>query len=127
MTPGADRLFVADIDCVAAIGVSPEERTMKQRLSVDVEVETDIRDAARTDSLKDALDYSEIVSIVVSLAANRDYHLIETLAEQIATRVLADLNSDVVRVVVRKLNPVLSSRVRFVSVEIVRSARERPA
>ena len=120
MNNPTDKICVSDIDCVAAIGVTPEERTMRQRLSVDVEVTTDVRKAAETDSLKDALDYAEIVRMVVELAGQRDFHLIETFAELIAGRVLSELKGDTVRVVVRKLTPVLSSRVRFVSVEIVR-------
>ena len=120
MTSPPDKIFVSDIDCVAAIGVTSEERTIKQRLSVDVEVATDVRKAARSDSFKDALDYAEVVRIVVELAGSRDFHLIETFAELIAGRVLSDLSGDTARVVVRKLAPVLSSRVRFVSVEIVR-------
>ncbi len=120
MTTPADKILVADIDCVAAIGVTPEERTMKQRLSVDVEVSTDIRKAAGSDSLKDALDYAAVVKLVVELAGDRDYHLIETFAELIAGRVVSDMEADTVRVMVRKLTPVLSSRVRYVSVEIVR-------
>jgi len=117
-----DKIFVSGIDCVTAIGVTPEERTMKQRLSVDVEMTTDIRMAAQSDSLKDAMDYSGVASAVVEIASGRDFHLIETFAEQIARRVLSDFNTDTVRVVVRKLTPVLASRVNFVSVEIVRSA-----
>ena len=127
VTIPADKLLVSDIDCVAAIGVSSEERAVKQRLSVDVEVTTDIRPAAQTDSLKDALDYARIVSIVVALAGSRDFHLIETFAETIAARVLSDVGSQTVRVVVKKLNPVLKSRVRFVSVEIVRTAENSGA
>ena len=119
-----DKIVVSDIDCVARIGVTPEERTMKQRLSVDVEVTTDIRKAARSDSLKDAMDYSQIVSLVEELADSQDFHLIETLAERIAGRVLSDFGGDLVRVVVRKLTPVFSSRVGFVSVEIVRAPSE---
>ena len=30
-----DKILIAGIDCVAAIGVTPEERTIKQRLSID--------------------------------------------------------------------------------------------
>ncbi len=122
MTLPPDKIFVSGIDCVAAIGVTPEERTMKQRLSVDVEMTTDIRMAAQSDSLKDAMDYSGVARAVVEVASGRDFHLIETLAEQIAGRVLSDFETDTVRVVVRKLTPVLASRVNFVSVEIVRSA-----
>ena len=121
LTTLPDKICIFDIDCVAAIGVTSEERTMKQRLSVDVEVTTDVRKAAGSDSLKDALDYAEIVRLVVELADSRDFHLIETFAELIAGRVLSDLKGETVRVVVRKLTPVLSSRVRFVSVEIVRA------
>ncbi len=124
MTLPSDKIFVSGIDCVAAIGVTRQERTMKQRLSVDVEITTDIREAARTDSLKDAMDYSGVASAVVEIASGRDFHLIETLAEQIADRVLSTFQPGAVRVVVRKLTPVLASRVNFVSVEIVRTATE---
>jgi dihydroneopterin aldolase len=121
-----DKLLISGIDCVAAIGVTPEERTMKQRLSVDIEVTTDIRRAASSDALSDALDYSTIVPVVVQLAASRDFHLIETIAEQIARLVLADFGGETVRVVVRK-TPVLSSPVHHVSVEITRAASEAPS
>ncbi len=120
LTTPPDKIGVFDIDCVAAIGVTPEERTMRQRLSVDVEIETDVRKAALSDSLRDALDYAEVVRLVVELAGSRDFHLIETFAELIAARVLLEVSGDTVRVVVRKFTPVLSSRVRSVSVEIVR-------
>jgi len=124
LTTPSDKIRVSDIDCVAAIGVTPEERTMRQRLSVDVEIETDVREAARSDSLKDALDYAEVVRLVVELAGSRHFHLIETFAELIAGQVLSNVKGDTVRVVVRKLSPVLTSRVRYVSVEIVRARRE---
>ena len=116
-----DKILVSEIHCVAAVGVSHEERTLRHRLSVDVEVTTDLRVPARTDSLEDALDYAEIVKLVVELAGSRDFHLIETFAELVAGRVLADLGGETVRVLVRKQPPVLSGPVRFVAVEVVRS------
>ena len=120
MSSTPDKISISGIDCVAAIGVTAEERTMKQRLSVDVELTTDIREAARSDRLKDALDYSKVVADVVAIAASRDFHLIETVAEEIAARVLSDFETTSVRVVVRKTTPVMASRVQFVSVEIER-------
>src|SRR5437588_10144197 len=83
-----DKILIAGIDCVAAIGVTPEERTMKQRLSIDVEFATDILAPARTDSLKDALDYSRVAARVMEICRSRDFHLIETLAQLIADRLL---------------------------------------
>jgi len=115
-----DKILISAIDCVAAIGVTPEERTMKQRLSLDVEIWTDTSIPAQHDSLKDALDYSKVASAVMSVCQSRAFHLIETVAEQVAARVLADFPTPQVRVIVRKTSPVLEPRVSYVSVEIVR-------
>jgi len=116
-----DRILIAGIDCVAAIGVTPEERTMKQRLSIDVEIATDTSQAARSDSLKDALDYSKVATVVTEVCRSRDFHLIETVAELLAGRILAEFLAPQVRILVRKISPVLEPRVNYVSVEIVRS------
>jgi len=121
VTNRMDRILIAGIDCVAAIGVTPEERTMKQRLSIDVEIATDISQAARSDSLKDALDYSKVATVVTEVCRSRDFHLIETVAELLAGRILAEFLAPRVRILVRKISPVLEPRVNYVSVEIVRS------
>jgi len=121
VTNRMDRILIAGIDCVAAIGVTPEERTMKQRLSIDVEIATDISQAARSDSLKDALDYSKVATVVTEICRSRDFHLIETVAELLAGRILAEFLAPRVRILVRKISPVLEPRVNYVSVEIVRS------
>jgi dihydroneopterin aldolase len=116
-----DKIFIAAIDCVAAIGVTPEERTIKQRLSIDVEILVDAARAARTDSLKDAIDYSQVAVLVLQICQSRDFHLIETVAELLAGRILADFPTPQVRVLVRKISPVVEPRVNYVSIEIVRS------
>jgi len=116
-----DKILISGIDCVTAIGVTREERTMKQRLSLDVEIWTDISPAAQHDSLKDALDYSKVAGVAMEVCQSRDFHLIETVAELVASRILADFPTRQVRVVVRKLTPVLEPRVNYVSVEILRS------
>jgi len=118
---GSDKIVISAIDCVAAIGVTPEERTIKQRLSIDVEILTDAGRAAHSDSLKDALDYSRIATLVMEVCRSRDFHLIETLAELLASRILADFPTPQVRVLVRKISPVVEPRVSHVSIEIVRS------
>ena len=76
-----DKILISAIDCLAAIGVTSEERTMKQRLSIDIELSVDSARAAKTDSLKDALDYSQVAVRVMEVCRSRDFHLIETVAE----------------------------------------------
>ena len=124
MGPGAknmDKILISAIDCVAAIGVTAEERTIKQRLSIDVEILTDAARAAQNDSLKDALDYSKVATLVMEVCRSRDFHLIETVAELLASRILAGFPTPQVRVLVRKISPVAEPRVNHVSIEIVRS------
>ena len=116
-----DKILISAIDCVAAVGVTPEERTIKQRLSIDVEILTDAARAAQSDSLKDAIDYSKIATLVMEVCRSRDFHLIETLAELLAGRILAGFPTPQVRVLVRKISPVVEPRVDHVSIEIVRS------
>jgi dihydroneopterin aldolase len=116
-----DKILISAIDCVAAIGVTPEERTIRQRLSIDIEILVDSAKAARNDSLKDALDYSKVAVLVMQVCQSRDFHLIETLAELLASRILDDFPTPQVRVLVRKISPVVEPRVNYVSIEIVRS------
>jgi len=117
---GNDKILISRMDCVAAIGVTAEERTIKQRLSIDVEIVTQAASAARSDSLRDAIDYSRIAILVMEVCRTRDFHLIETLAELLAGRILADFPTPQVRVLVRKISPVVEPRVDHVSIEIVR-------
>jgi 7,8-dihydroneopterin aldolase/epimerase/oxygenase len=116
-----DKILVSSIDCVAAIGVTAEERTIRQRLSIDVEVLVDAARAARADSLRDTIDYSRVATLVMDVCRGRDFHLIETLAELLAARILAEFPTPQVRLLVRKISPVVEPRVNHVSIEIVRS------
>ena len=116
-----DKILISRIDCVASIGVTPEERTMKQRLSIDVEFWTDASRPAQQDSLKDAVDYAKVAAVVMQACQSRPFHLIETVADNLATRILEDFPVLQVRVLVRKLSPVVEPRVEYVSVEILRA------
>ena len=116
----ADKILISRIDCLAVIGVTPEERALKQRLSIDVEFLIDARKPAKTDSLKDAIDYAEVAAVVAEVCASRPFHLIETLAELLAERILSGFPTPSTRVLIRKIAPVAEPGVSFVSVEIVR-------
>jgi len=116
-----DKILIAGIDCVAAIGVTPEERTIRQRLLIDVEMSVDTSKAGRSDSLKDAVDYAPVAAAVAEVCAGHHYHLIEAVAARIAERVLSEFPVSEVRIVVRKISPVAEPRVQYVSVEIIRT------
>jgi dihydroneopterin aldolase len=115
-----DKILISKIDCLVVIGVTPEERALKQRLSIDLEFLIDARHPAKTDSIKDAIDYGEVASAVAQVCGKQAYHLIETVAERIAEKILADFPTLQVRVLLRKISPVVEPAVELVSLEIVR-------
>jgi len=118
--PSSDKILISRIDCVAAIGVTPEERTIRQRLSIDIEFTVDAASAAATDHLRDTIDYSRVARAAQEVCSSRDFHLIETVAELVAKRVLSDFPVARTRVLVRKISPVVEPPVGHVSVEVIR-------
>jgi dihydroneopterin aldolase len=57
----------------------------------------------------------------MEICRSRDFHLIETVAQLTADRILEEFPTTQVRILVRKISPVLEPRVNYVSIEIVRS------
>jgi dihydroneopterin aldolase len=115
----SDKILISGMGCLTAIGVTARERAVKQQLSIDVEFPVEGRPAA-TDSIEDAVDYDTVARTVAEVCSSREFHLIETVAEQIASRVLEMFNIAQVRIRVRKISPIAAPRVDYVSVEIVR-------
>lgn len=116
----SDKILISGMGCMTAIGVTAGERAVKQQLSIDVEFPVAGRPAA-TDSIDDAVDYDTVARTVAEVCSGREFHLIETVAEHIAVRVLEKFPISQVRILVRKVSPIAAPRVDYVSVEIVRS------
>jgi 7,8-dihydroneopterin aldolase/epimerase/oxygenase len=85
-----DFVSVRDLSVEAVIGVHEWERGITQTLVFDVMLAALVARAARTDDLTDALDYSAVARTVASVVQNGQFRLIETAAERVAERLLAD-------------------------------------
>jgi dihydroneopterin aldolase len=70
----------------------------------------DVRKAALTDSIDDTLNYKRIAKRVLAFIEASQYHLVETLTEQIAMLLLAEFDLAWVRVMLSKPGAVRSSR-----------------
>lgn len=115
----SDQILIRGMGCLTAIGVTAGERAVKQQLSIDVEFPVAGRPAT-TDSIDDAVDYDAVARTVAEICSSREFHLIETVAEQIAGRILEKFPISQVRILVRKISPIAAPRVDYVSVEITR-------
>ncbi len=97
-----DLVSVRNLAVRAVIGVHAWEREVEQTLFVSVEMATDVRKAAATDVLADALDYSAVAETIATVLREGRFRLIETAAERVAERLLADLPVRSLRLEVRK-------------------------
>ena len=101
-------------------GVLEEERRDGQRFLVDVELDLEHEQAARTDRIKDAVDYRGIVARVRQISDARAYHLLEAFAAALADALVADWPVTAVRVRVRKPDVVLDPPVEYAAVSVER-------
>jgi 7,8-dihydroneopterin aldolase/epimerase/oxygenase len=97
-----DYVSISDLRVPAVIGVHDWEREIEQTLIVSVDMEADVRKAAATDDLADALDYSAVAATIAAVLRDGKFGLIETAAERVAGRLLADFGLSWLRLELRK-------------------------
>ncbi len=100
-----DYVSVKDLSVSAVIGVHDWERQVEQTLLVSVDMvpaAADIRQAAGTDDLADTVDYSAVARTITAVVREGQFHLIETAAERVAERLLADFPVTWLRLELRK-------------------------
>jgi 7,8-dihydroneopterin aldolase/epimerase/oxygenase len=119
---GGDRLLLEGMQFFAYHGDVPAERELGSRVDVDVELQVDASVPAASDDLGDALDYVRCYSLVREVVEGSQYHLLEAIAENIATRLLREPKARGVRVRVAK-EPPLPGVIRRVAVVIERGQR----
>ena len=100
-----DFVSVRDLSVDAVIGVHAWERDVEQTLLVSVDMvpeTTDVRKAAASEDLADALDYSAVAETIAAVLRDGRFRLIETAAERVAGRLLADFPLSWLRLELRK-------------------------
>ena len=76
-------ITLAGIPCQGRHGASPGEQDVEQDFSVDMEVVLEYE----SDSLDDTLDYRQITQLVKDVVSSTRFHLMESMAEEVARRV----------------------------------------
>ena len=118
-----DTVFINDLRIEAIIGIYDWERKVKQTISLDLEMGTDIRQAAATDAIEDTLNYKAVAKRLIAFVEASEYQLVETLAEKIAAIVLSEFTVPWLKLTVHKPGAVRGSR--DVGVIIERGVRDQ--
>ena len=105
-----DKIIVQDCSFQCKIGVSDEEKLQRREIFVDVEMFYDLKKSGETDELCHTINYSEVHSILKDVVEEREYNLIEALAEKISSEILEKIAVD--RLIVRVKKPLPKKKMK---------------
>jgi dihydroneopterin aldolase len=97
-----DIIFIRDLRIDTLIGIYDWERAIKQTLSFDLEMGTDIARAAANDCIDDTLNYKAVAKRVIAFVESSEFQLVETLAERVAELVRTEFALPWLRLTVNK-------------------------
>lgn len=103
------------------IGCYDWERTIKQRLVIDLAMTTDFSAAAKSDDLPDALDYAAISAHIISFVEGTNFQLLEALSAAIAVEIFQNWPVSQLRVDIEKPGAVEAASSVGVSLTVDRS------
>lgn len=102
------------------VGCFPEERAVPQEIILDMELFFDIHVSAVSENLKDTINYGEWHDVVKERIEGREYILIETMAEDIASLLLQKFSIQKVFLRLKKPGPMQMRGADWAGVEIER-------
>jgi dihydroneopterin aldolase len=115
-----DKVFISGLEVLCTIGAYEWEKSIRQKLVFDLDMDFDNRPVGATDDLNLALNYAAVAERVTQLVQCESAELVETMAERVAALILREFG--VPRVRVRVTKPTAVASARGVGVEIVREA-----
>lgn len=104
------KIFIRDLKIDAIIGVLPQERILPQPIFIDLEIVTDITEAAKTDDLKDVIDYAKIAQRITDFVSHSQFQLLETLAEKISELLFNEFNISHLLLQIAKPNAIANAK-----------------
>ena len=105
-----DIVYIRDLRIDTIIGIYDWERQVKQTVSIDLEMASDIRKAAATDDIQYALNYKAVSKRLIAYVENRNALLVETLAEEITQLIRDEFNVPWLRLRLSKPGAVRGAR-----------------
>ena len=111
-------ITIIDLEVFCRVGVSDDERAKPQRLLVSVDMEYDFSSAAVSDRIARTIDYFEVSQRLIRFGERQGWRIIESLATEMAEKILAEFRPQSVTVEVKKF-PIPEAR--YVSVTVTKA------
>ena len=112
-----DIVFIHDLQVETVIGIYDWERKIRQTISLDIEMATDISKAAKSDDIEDTLSYKTVAKRLIEFIEQSEFELVEALAEKICSIILDEFSVPWVKLTLHKPGAVRGSKSVGVMIE----------
>jgi len=112
---------ISDLSLRAIIGTNAWEREKKQDILIHIILVYDATRPAKTDDLKDAVDYKKLTKDIIRFVESSRFFLIEKLTDQILDLVMG--NREILKATVRVEKPQALRYAKTVSLEMTRERK----
>jgi 7,8-dihydroneopterin aldolase/epimerase/oxygenase len=120
----SDQVFVNGLVLHAYHGVMPHEGKVGQSFIIDLVLDIDLADAAKSDKLADTVSYDAVAGVVSRTFTAMSYRLVEAAAGAVADAVLQNFpRIQTIRITVRKPHAPVAAVFTDVGVTLTRSRR----
>ena len=113
-------ITIVDLEVFYRVGISEEERAKPQRLLLTLDVKFDFSSAAVSGRIGRTIDYYEITQRLLKLGESRNWRLIESVATDVADKILSEFHPESVTIEVKKFS---IPEARYVSASLT---KQRP-
>lgn len=97
-----DIIFIKELTIETIIGIYDWERAIKQPVVINLEMSTDVRRAAESDNIEDALNYKAVAKRIIHFVESSQFQLVETMAESITDIILTEFDVNWVKLELNK-------------------------
>lgn len=116
-----DKIIIKGLTLNTIVGVYDFERENRQRLVVDLELDTDFSQAAASDELSDTINYAQVAEDIEALSNKLKPQLLEYLAEHICQHLFSQYA--ITRVDLTLTKPDILTNAQGVGVRVIREKK----
>ena len=121
----SDRIFIHGLSLHAYHGVMAHEAKVGQTFTIDLELDIDLSEAARTDKVADTVSYDKVADCAARTFGAQRWRLIEAAAGNVADAILKEFTRvRAVRVTIHKPHAPIAATFSDVGVTLVRSRQK---
>lgn len=115
-----DKIRIMNLKILGRHGVYDFEKDQDQLFELDVEMHKKLCGAGMSDKLEDTVNYDEVVVLITTIFADKNYDLIEAVGESICSRLLSEYPIEKVILKIRKPYAPIAANLDTVEVELIR-------